>query len=118
MGSMRRARFAKCGPVRGPEGAFVIRWGGSATAGRRPCSGSEREAQRTPGHPRPAGAIVIFGRISSIAARWRVLLRDHERSRRLADAILKSANRRGCDPVNAKAPFLRREKPPEAAKPS
>jgi len=61
---MRRAYWGdsagECGPVRDPEGPFIIRWGGAAAAGRRrrPCTGSEREAQRTPRSPCPAVAIV------------------------------------------------------------
>src|SRR6266566_7892740 len=76
-----------------------------ATAGRRPCSGSEPEAQRTPRRPCPAVAIVIFGRISSVAALRQVLLRDQEPrhgSARRWNA--QSANRRDCDPVK-RGPF-------------
>jgi len=56
---MRRARFA--GRVRPhPRSGRGIRHpvGRIATAGRRPCSGSEPEAQRTPRRPCPAVAIV------------------------------------------------------------
>src|SRR5262249_49382104 len=55
------ASRGECRPVRDPEGAFVIRWGGSASAGRRRCSGSEQAAQRTRLGPSCAVEIVIFG---------------------------------------------------------
>ncbi len=103
---MRRARFA--GRVRPhPRSGRGIRHpvGRIATAGRRPCSGSEPEAQRTPGRPCPAVAIVIFGRISSVAALRQVLLRDQEPrhgSARRWNA--QRANRRDCDPVK-RGPF-------------
>lgn len=103
---MRRARFA--GRVRPhPRSGRGIRHpvGRIATAGRRPCSGSEPEAQRTPRRPCPAVAIVIFGRISSVAALRQVLLRDQEPKRGSARRWnAQSANRRDCDPVK-RGPF-------------
>src|SRR6266566_9070568 len=87
-----------------------------ATAGRRPCSGSEPEAQRTPRRPCPAVAIVIFGRISSVAGLRQVLLRDHKRIPGTARARrwnAQSADRRDCDPV--KRTLSRTGRPPEAA---
>src|SRR6266516_1226420 len=79
-----------------------------ATAGRRPCSGSEPEAQRTPGRLCPAVAIVIFGRISSVAALRQVLLRDQEPKRGSARRW-NVKTQIGAIATRSSGPFLARE---------
>ena len=106
---MRRARFA--GRVRPhPRSGRGIRHpvGRIATAGRRPCSGSEPEAQRTPGGPCPAVAIVIFGRISSLAGLRQVLLRDQEPKRGSARRW-NVKTQIGAIATRSSGPFLARE---------